>query len=277
MYMSTKEAAAKWGISERRVRILCSEGRIDGAVHSSWAWLIPRSATKPADGRQLRRIGGGPVRLGSGDLEAIEKQRELTQFFAVRASQGVVPFVSTALAIENIDLSTEQLEQLYRQHSFLDGVPYEAQMLAIAMRSTLISMIQKSGVIPPAGLALDSLYQLLTFGFVQDSLPLIRSDDEVADRLEALKRDDERTYKQLHPVHRAALLFANVIRIAPYSRYNALVAALLYARTLIEAGYTPALIERDRIDELRAALVMVKSREHYDYVIELLVEALGSQ
>ncbi|NLA98591.1 MAG: cell filamentation protein Fic, partial [Spirochaetales bacterium] len=30
MYISAKEAAKKWGISERRVRILCSEGRVDG-------------------------------------------------------------------------------------------------------------------------------------------------------------------------------------------------------------------------------------------------------
>ncbi|TVX23369.1 helix-turn-helix domain-containing protein, partial [Streptococcus pneumoniae] len=31
MYITAKEAAKKWGISDRRVRILCSEGKIHGA------------------------------------------------------------------------------------------------------------------------------------------------------------------------------------------------------------------------------------------------------
>lgn len=32
MYMSIKQAAKKWKISDRRVRILCSEGKISGVL-----------------------------------------------------------------------------------------------------------------------------------------------------------------------------------------------------------------------------------------------------
>ena len=32
MYIGTKEAALRWGISERRIRALCRNGKIDGAV-----------------------------------------------------------------------------------------------------------------------------------------------------------------------------------------------------------------------------------------------------
>ena len=32
MYISVKQASEKWGISDRRVRILCSEGRIPGVI-----------------------------------------------------------------------------------------------------------------------------------------------------------------------------------------------------------------------------------------------------
>ena len=31
-YITTKQAAEKWGISERRVQVLCVQGRIKGAV-----------------------------------------------------------------------------------------------------------------------------------------------------------------------------------------------------------------------------------------------------
>lgn len=51
MYMTAKEAAEKWGISDRRIRILCSEGKIPGAFQEGRGWKIPIDAEKPADGR----------------------------------------------------------------------------------------------------------------------------------------------------------------------------------------------------------------------------------
>lgn len=50
-YMSAPQAAEKWGISERRVQILCTQGRIPGVQKFSRMWLIPKDAEKPADGR----------------------------------------------------------------------------------------------------------------------------------------------------------------------------------------------------------------------------------
>lgn len=50
-YITPKEAAAKWGISQRRVHTLCNEGRIQGAERHGWAWLIPGAAGKPDDAR----------------------------------------------------------------------------------------------------------------------------------------------------------------------------------------------------------------------------------
>lgn len=50
-YISPKEAAARWCISQRRVLILCEEGRIEGALRHSRVWLIPETAKKPADAR----------------------------------------------------------------------------------------------------------------------------------------------------------------------------------------------------------------------------------
>ena len=50
-YTTPKEVAAKWGISERRVEVLCANGQIDGVERIGRMWLIPKSATKPIDGR----------------------------------------------------------------------------------------------------------------------------------------------------------------------------------------------------------------------------------
>ncbi|HJB18489.1 MAG TPA: Fic family protein [Candidatus Bariatricus faecipullorum] len=47
MYMSVNQAAEKWGISDRRVRTLCSEGRIPGVIREGRGWKIPEDAEKP--------------------------------------------------------------------------------------------------------------------------------------------------------------------------------------------------------------------------------------
>jgi DNA adenine methylase len=52
--MTAKEAAAKWGISQRRVVALCTENRIGGAEFIGNIWLMPKSAVKPEDGRITR-------------------------------------------------------------------------------------------------------------------------------------------------------------------------------------------------------------------------------
>lgn len=50
-YLTTVELSKKWGISSRRIGVLCSEGRIDGVVKKGKMWLIPDDAKKPNDAR----------------------------------------------------------------------------------------------------------------------------------------------------------------------------------------------------------------------------------
>lgn len=50
-YLSVKQTSEKWGISVRRVNILCSEKRIPGATKIGFYWAIPADAEKPRDAR----------------------------------------------------------------------------------------------------------------------------------------------------------------------------------------------------------------------------------
>lgn len=54
IFISAKEAAKKWNISQRRVSVLCSENRIDGAMMVGNMWIIPSTAEKPIDRRTVR-------------------------------------------------------------------------------------------------------------------------------------------------------------------------------------------------------------------------------
>ena len=81
-YLSIREAAEKWGVSQRRINQYCSEGRIPGAQRFGKSWAIPEDAEKPVDPRQSRRqaqsapaeaAAGGPIALvEEGDIIAID-------------------------------------------------------------------------------------------------------------------------------------------------------------------------------------------------------------
>lgn len=50
-YLTTSELSKIWNISSRRIGILCTEGRIEGAIKKGKMWLIPGNVQKPADAR----------------------------------------------------------------------------------------------------------------------------------------------------------------------------------------------------------------------------------
>lgn len=51
-YITAREAAEKWNISQRRVSILCAENRIPDVAMLGNMWIIPRNAEKPVDMRK---------------------------------------------------------------------------------------------------------------------------------------------------------------------------------------------------------------------------------
>ena len=50
-YLTTVELSERWGISPRRIGVLCAERRIDGVIKKGKTWLIPSDAQKPDDAR----------------------------------------------------------------------------------------------------------------------------------------------------------------------------------------------------------------------------------
>ena len=62
-FLSVKQAAKKWGITPRRVQVLCEQGRIDGAQRVGNVWTIPEIAMKPEDAR--RKIQEPPRKINT--------------------------------------------------------------------------------------------------------------------------------------------------------------------------------------------------------------------
>lgn len=50
-YLSATQVSALWGISARRIALLCEQGRINGAQKAGSMWIISEDVKKPVDAR----------------------------------------------------------------------------------------------------------------------------------------------------------------------------------------------------------------------------------
>ncbi len=54
-YMTAKEMALQWGVTDRQIHYYCTDGKIDGVVRKGNMWLIPTDAHKPPDARMKEK------------------------------------------------------------------------------------------------------------------------------------------------------------------------------------------------------------------------------
>lgn len=129
MFMTVNQAAEKWKISDRRVRVLCSEGKIPGAHQEGRGWKIPIDAVKPADGRYksresiLKQIENKKIELDS--------RRPLTEGEAARLNEEfTIEYTYNSNAIEGNTLTLRETDLVLRGLT-IDQKPLKDHMEAV--------------------------------------------------------------------------------------------------------------------------------------------------
>lgn len=113
MYITVKQIAEKWGISDRRVRILCSEGKIPGAYQAGSSWKIPYDAIKPTDGRYKNKKSLIPII--EGKLELLKKRRPFTEGELERLNEEfLTEYTYNSNAIEGNTLTLRETDMVLR-------------------------------------------------------------------------------------------------------------------------------------------------------------------
>lgn len=113
MYITVKQAAKKWGISDRRVRVLCSEGKISGAFQVGRGWKIPQDATKPTDGRY--KSVASLLDIIEDKKRELDSRRPLTEGESQRLTeQFVVEYTYNSNAIEGNTLTLRETDMVLR-------------------------------------------------------------------------------------------------------------------------------------------------------------------
>lgn len=117
-FMSAREAADKWGISQRRVAVLCSEKRIDEATMVGNMWIIPSSAEKPVDAR-IKRYNKTDentvkpfLKWAGGKGQLIKEIEKYYPFENSKTNKYAEPFVGGGAVLFDI-LSRYDLKEVY--------------------------------------------------------------------------------------------------------------------------------------------------------------------
>ena len=117
-FMSAREAADKWGISQRRVAVLCSEQRIKDATMVGNMWIIPSSAKKPIDARSTRynrteeKAVKPFLKWAGGKGQLLKEIEHYYPFSSGKITKYAEPFVGGGAVLFDI-LSKYDLDEVY--------------------------------------------------------------------------------------------------------------------------------------------------------------------
>lgn len=129
MYKTVSEFSKLWNISERRIRTLCSEGKINGAIQEKRSWKIPSNATKPDDGRFKK--SENLLELVINKKNELDSRRPLTQGELERLNEDFgIEFTYNSNAIEGSTLTLRETDLVLKGMT-IDKKPLEEHMAAI--------------------------------------------------------------------------------------------------------------------------------------------------
>ena len=134
-YIKVSKAAEKWGISARRVRLLCSQGKIDGVIRKGNLYMIPENALKPLDGRSNKRNLLLDIQR---KRERLTELRPLTQGEVERlAEEFMIEFTYNSNAIEGNTLTLKETA-LALEGMTIDQKPLKDHLEAVGHRDAFL-------------------------------------------------------------------------------------------------------------------------------------------
>ena len=258
MFMTVKQAAEKWGISDRRIRVLCSEGKIPGAYQEGRGWKIPLDAEKPADGR-YRSKESILSRIDQKKKE-LDGRRPLTEGEVARLNEEfIVEYTYNSNAIEGNTLTLRETDLVLRGLT-IDKKPLKDHIEAVGHKEAFeyVSELVKDNV--PISESIIKQIHFLVLADKKDDRGVYRrvpvrimgAQHEpvqpylIGPKMEQLLRDFAESTE--HIVTKLARFHIEFEGIHPFIDGNGRTGRLLVNLELMKAGYPPIDIKfTDRI------------------------------
>lgn len=134
-YIKVSAAAEKWGISARRVRILCAEDKIPGVIKKGKLYMIPENAEKPIDGRIAR---AGLLAIIEEKKKKLQSLRPLTPGEVARLREEfMVDFTYNSNAIEGNTLTLKETAMVLAGFT-IDQKPLKDHLEAVGHKDAFL-------------------------------------------------------------------------------------------------------------------------------------------
>lgn len=266
-FISVKEAAERWGISERRVRALCESGRIEGVTRcGQWVWSIPAGTQRPADGRTLRYIKNLNLRTGVQDYHEIDAIRKGTKQIQLSEDQKVA-IIHQILVYDDISVTEDNIRETLKLNK--QDIPLQTQILILNLKGALTSL-----PIEVSEKSINDINKRVLMSIDERSAGNYKLRGTEAQEIEAMLNQYSGAWSILHPVARATFLFAELIRIQPFMKANIETAFVMLTSELIKAKLPPAIFGKEQIGELKAALASAEIRGNTQTLVSMIIDSI---
>lgn len=266
-FMTTKEAVEKWNISERRIRQLLQDGRIEGAVKVGNSWNIPIDADKPVDKRIIKPDDNkfiidlddnyfDEVDSLKNELdnkrpipkETLKSLRESINLEWTYNSNGIegntLTLRETQVVLEGITVGGKSIKE------HLEAINHEKAILF------LDDLVKDNE--PISEWNIKNIHQLILKDIDNENAGRYRKENvtikgathippdylKVPELMEKLILTYN-TWNEYHPIIQAALLHGELVKIHPFVDGNGRTSRLLMNLVLMNNGYNPVIIKKE--------------------------------
>ena len=291
-FMTTKEATQKWNISERRIRKILKEGRIEGAVKNGNSWNIPIDALKPVDKRiikpdhndyiinlpnnffdevdNLKKELDNKRPIPKDTLRTLQEKINLEWTYNSNGIEGnTLTLKETQVVLEGITVGgksiKEHLEAINHEHAilFLNDLVKDDDPITEWNIKNIHTLILKEIDDENAGRYRS---ENVTIKGATHIPPDFVKVPELMEKLIL----NYKTWNKYHPIIQATLLHGELVKIHPFVDGNGRTSRLIMNLDLMKHGFNPVIIKKENRLQYYEALDKAHTTKDYTDFVKLI-------
>ena len=293
-YMTTKEAVEKWNISERRIRQLLAEDRIEGAVKVGNSWNIPIDAAKPVDKRIIKPDDSNFIIDLKEDFfsevdklkEMLDKKRPLSKETIKSLKESVnLEWTYNSNGIEGNTLTLRET-QVVLEGITVGGKSIKEHLEAINHEKAILYLDEiVKDENPITEWNIKNIHQLILKDIDNENAGRYRKENvtikgaihippdylKIPELMEKLILTYN-TWSGYHPIIRASLLHGELVKIHPFIDGNGRTSRLFMNLDLMNSGYNPVIIKKESRLKYYEALDKAHTTGNYTDFVKLVTK-----
>ncbi len=290
-YISTKEASERWHISDRRIRALCGEGRIEGAVKIGIYWSIPADAVKPVDAREGKKKPYLDLVYDYSFIDSLKSTIDRHRPFSKRSADSlheklIVEWTYNSNAIEGNTLTMSETKVVLEGITIggksmiehLETINHRDAILFIEELVSNKATISEWNIKNIQALILKEIDNHNAGKYRTENVVISGAKHmppkhyEVSYLMQKLIAEYQNEWIRYHPIVRATLLHGEFVKIHPFIDGNGRSARLLLNFELMINGYTPIIIKNKERSQYYDALDLAHTTMNYGPFLKLVSE-----